>query len=181
LVLLYWYTVMHGHYTDILGCTVTILIYCDARSLYWYTAMHGHYTDILWCTVTILIYCDARPLYWYTVMHGHYTDILWCTVAILIYCDARSTEHFVLWSIGYILELEIQLFMLCKACIFTCIATCIFTCIVTCIFTCIVRTKWETRAIPNGRSVKSVGLRPLACCDRGFESHRRHGCVLCVR
>jgi hypothetical protein len=29
-----------------------------------------HYTDILWCTVTILIYCDARSLCWYTVMHG---------------------------------------------------------------------------------------------------------------
>jgi hypothetical protein len=39
-------------------------------SLYWYTVMHGHYTDILWCTVTILIYCDARSLYWYTVMYG---------------------------------------------------------------------------------------------------------------
>jgi hypothetical protein len=26
-------------------------IYYDARSLYWYTMMHGHYTDILWCTV----------------------------------------------------------------------------------------------------------------------------------
>jgi hypothetical protein len=27
-----------------------------------------------------------------------------------------------------------------------------------------------------------VGLRPLACCDRGFESHWRHGCltVVCV-
>jgi len=29
-----------------------------------------------------------------------------------------------------------------------------------------------------------VGLRPLACCNRGFESHRGHGCcllwVLCV-
>jgi hypothetical protein len=37
-----------------------ILIYYDARSLYWYTMMHGHYTDILWCTVTILIYYDAR-------------------------------------------------------------------------------------------------------------------------
>jgi hypothetical protein len=87
---------MHGHCTDILWCTVTVLIYCDARSLYWYTVMHGHYTDILWCTftilmhghytdilwctVTVLIYCDARSLYWYTVMHGHYTDILWCTV-----------------------------------------------------------------------------------------------------
>jgi hypothetical protein len=42
--------------------------------------MYGHYNDILWCTVTILIYCDVRSLYWYTVMHGHYTDILWCMV-----------------------------------------------------------------------------------------------------
>jgi hypothetical protein len=42
--------------------------------------MHGHFTYRLWCTVTILIYCDARSLYWYTVMHGHYTDIMWCTV-----------------------------------------------------------------------------------------------------
>jgi hypothetical protein len=81
---------MHGHYTDILWCTVTILIYYDARSLYWYTMMHGHYTDILRCTVTILIYYDARSLYWYTIMHGHYTDILWCTITILIYYDARS-------------------------------------------------------------------------------------------
>jgi hypothetical protein len=39
-------------------------------SLYWCTMMHGHYTDILWCIVTILIYCDARSLYRYTVMHG---------------------------------------------------------------------------------------------------------------
>jgi hypothetical protein len=33
---------------------------------------------------------------------------------------------------------------------------------------------------PNCRAVKDVGIRPLACCDRGFESHRRHGCLLCV-
>ena len=26
-------------------------------------------------------------------------------------------------------------------------------------------------ADPSSRVVKSVGLRPLACCDRGFESH----------
>jgi len=25
-----------------------------------------------------------------------------------------------------------------------------------------------------------VGLRPLACCDRGFESHREHGCLSVV-
>jgi hypothetical protein len=67
-----------------------ILIYYDAWSLYWYTMMHGHYTDILRCTVTILIYYDARSLYWYTMMHGHYTDILCCTVTVLIYYAARS-------------------------------------------------------------------------------------------
>jgi hypothetical protein len=61
---------MHSQYTDILWCTVTILISYDARSLYWYTMMHGHYTDILWCTVTILISYDARSLYWYPMMHG---------------------------------------------------------------------------------------------------------------
>jgi hypothetical protein len=59
-------------------------------SIYWYTVIHGHYTDILWYTVTILIYCDTRSLYWYTVIHGHYIDILWFTVTILIYCDTRS-------------------------------------------------------------------------------------------
>ena len=25
---------------------------------------------------------------------------------------------------------------------------------------------------PSGRAVYGVGLRPLSCCDRGFESHR---------
>jgi hypothetical protein len=37
-------------------------------------------------------------------------------------------------------------------------------------------------ADPSGRAVGGVGLRPLACCDRGFESHRGHGClsVVCV-
>jgi hypothetical protein len=35
---------------------------------------------------------------------------------------------------------------------------------------------------PRGRAVYSVGVRPLACCDRGFESQKRHGClsVVCV-
>jgi hypothetical protein len=35
---------------------------------------------------------------------------------------------------------------------------------------------------PSGRAVYAIGLRPLACCDRGFESHRAHGCltVVCV-
>jgi len=29
-------------------------------------------------------------------------------------------------------------------------------------------------------SVLGVGLRPLACWDCGFESHRRHGCLSVV-
>jgi len=34
---------------------------------------------------------------------------------------------------------------------------------------------------PGGRAVYSVGRWPLASCDRGFESHRGHGCVLSGR
>ena len=30
------------------------------------------------------------------------------------------------------------------------------------------------------RAVWGVGLRPLACWDRGFESHRGHGCLFVV-
>jgi hypothetical protein len=38
---------------------------------------------------------------------------------------------------------------------------------------------------PSGRAVYGVGLRPLACCVPGFESHRGHGrlsivSVVCV-
>ena len=33
---------------------------------------------------------------------------------------------------------------------------------------------------PSDRAVKGVGLRPLSCCDCGFESHRGHGCVSVV-
>jgi hypothetical protein len=84
---------MHSHYTDILWCTVTILIYSDTRSLYWYTLIHGHYTDILWCTVTILIYSDARSLYWYTLIHGYYPDILWCTITILMHGQQNIKFH----------------------------------------------------------------------------------------
>jgi len=36
------------------------------------------------------------------------------------------------------------------------------------------------RAGPRGRAVKVVGLRPLACWDRGFESHRVHRCLSVV-
>jgi hypothetical protein len=36
---------------------------------------------------------------------------------------------------------------------------------------------------PSGRAVKGVGPRPLACCDRVFESHRGHGylSVMCCQ
>jgi hypothetical protein len=39
-----------------------------------------------------------------------------------------------------------------------------------------------TYAGPSGRAVLGIGQRPLACCDRGFESYRGHGClsVVCV-
>jgi len=33
-----------------------------------------------------------------------------------------------------------------------------------------------TPADPNGRAIKGVGLRPLACWDCCFESHLEHGC-----
>ena len=38
------------------------------------------------------------------------------------------------------------------------------------------------QAGPSGRAVKGVGLRPFACWDREFESHRGHGrlSVVCV-
>jgi hypothetical protein len=33
---------------------------------------------------------------------------------------------------------------------------------------------------PSGHAVSDVGLRPLACWDCVFESHRRHGCLSVV-
>ena len=33
---------------------------------------------------------------------------------------------------------------------------------------------------PSGRAVYGVGVLLLACCDRGFESHRGHGCLSVV-
>jgi hypothetical protein len=36
------------------------------------------------------------------------------------------------------------------------------------------------RAHPSGRVVYGVGVRPLACWDCGFESHRRHECLSLV-
>jgi hypothetical protein len=44
----------------------------------------------------------------------------------------------------------------------------------------------DTAAGPSGRSVEGVGLRLLACCDGGFDSHQGHGslfvvCVVCCQ
>jgi hypothetical protein len=36
-------------------------------------------------------------------------------------------------------------------------------------------------ADPSGRAVWGVVLRPLACCERVFESHRGYGCQSVVR
>jgi hypothetical protein len=33
---------------------------------------------------------------------------------------------------------------------------------------------------PSGRAVLDVGLRSLACCDCGFESHQGHECLVVV-
>jgi hypothetical protein len=38
----------------------------------------------------------------------------------------------------------------------------------------------KSTADPSSRAAKGVGLRPSACWDRGFESHRGHGCLLWV-
>jgi hypothetical protein len=35
-------------------------------------------------------------------------------------------------------------------------------------------------AVPSSRAFYGVGRRPLACCDRGFESHRGHVCLSVV-
>jgi hypothetical protein len=35
-------------------------------------------------------------------------------------------------------------------------------------------------AIPSGSAVSGVGLRLLACWDRGFQSCREHGCLSVV-
>jgi hypothetical protein len=42
--------------------------------------------------------------------------------------------------------------------------------------------KLNSIAGPSGRAIQGVGLWPLACCDRGFESYQGHGClsVVCV-
>jgi hypothetical protein len=36
------------------------------------------------------------------------------------------------------------------------------------------------KADPDGRKVHDVGLRPLVCCGRGFESRSWHGCLSVV-
>ena len=41
-------------------------------------------------------------------------------------------------------------------------------------------TVFSTVAGSSGRAVYGVGLRPLACWDCGFESHRGHGCLSVV-
>jgi hypothetical protein len=38
------------------------------------------------------------------------------------------------------------------------------------LFVTMFNTNYEYNAGPSGRAVEGVGLRPLACCDRGFES-----------
>jgi hypothetical protein len=35
-------------------------------------------------------------------------------------------------------------------------------------------------ACSSGRAVLGVGLRPLACCDCQFDTHRGHGCLSVV-
>jgi hypothetical protein len=39
--------------------------------------------------------------------------------------------------------------------------------------------RWEIHisAVPSGRAVWGIGLRPSACWDRGFGSHRGHACL----
>jgi len=48
---------------------------------------------------------------------------------------------------------------------------------------CILCLLNDRKTSPSGRAVKGVGLRPLTCCDCGFESHAGHGyfsCHCCV-
>jgi hypothetical protein len=40
-----------------------------------------------------------------------------------------------------------------------------------------IKLRINLRADPSGHAVKGVGLGPSACWDRGFESHRGHGCL----
>jgi len=47
-------------------------------------------------------------------------------------------------------------------------------------YTCILIDVCFSQAGPSSRAVWGVGLRPLACWDRGFESHRQHGCLSVV-
>jgi hypothetical protein len=48
------------------------------------------------------------------------------------------------------------------------------------IFIVCVTVSVSTVAGPSGRAVQGVGLRPSAYWDRGFESHRGHGCLSLV-
>jgi hypothetical protein len=69
--------------------------------------MHSHYTDILRCTVIILIYCDARSLYWYTVMHGQqnvkFMLTCKCTYLTAAVC-VKSDKHTLLMMIHLLLS-----------------------------------------------------------------------------
>jgi hypothetical protein len=45
---------------------------------------------------------------------------------------------------------------------------------------CVGESGLQQPICPIGRAVWGVGQRPLACWDRGFESHRGHGCLSVV-
>jgi len=43
--------------------------------------------------------------------------------------------------------------------------------------TCLHYYYYGVTDVRSGRAVLGVGLRPLACWDSAFESHRGHGCL----
>jgi len=47
-------------------------------------------------------------------------------------------------------------------------------------WTCNLSSLYLSFASPSGRAVQDVSLRPLACWNCGFESHRGHGCLSVV-
>ena len=68
----------------------------------------------------------------------------------------------------------------------SCASAVLQICIILCLF-CIFLSNLTSSARfklicagPSGRAVSGVGLRPLAYRDRGFESHRGHGCLSVV-
>ena len=51
-----------------------------------------------------------------------------------------------------------------------------------CVFVIVRRVKWNMLVMvgsSSGRADYGEGLRPIACLDCGFESRRRHGCLVC--